>query len=132
MKKTVILAACLLMTPYLASAATETAAPAKPTVTAADPSNTGINKRDRDDKNLTPMDQKNNPADLKITQDIRQALMKGEFSMDAKNIKVITVNGVVTLRGPVKTAAEVKSIGVLAKAVPGIKSLSNQLQVKKS
>jgi len=132
MKKPVILAAFLLLTPYVATAATETAAPAKATGSAADPANTGINKRDRDDKTLTPMDQKNNPGDLKITQEIRQALMKGEFSLDAKNIKVITINGAVTLRGPVKTAAEVKSIGVLAKAVPGIKSISNQLQVKKS
>jgi osmotically-inducible protein OsmY len=95
-----------------------------------DASNTGINKRDRDDKTLTPMDQKNNPSDLKITQEIRQALMKDEYSMDAKNIKVITRNGTVTLRGPVKTAAELEKISVLVKAMSGIKGIDNQLQVK--
>ena len=130
MKKKMILAACLILTPYLALAASEPATTEKPMVQAGDANNTGINKRDRDDKTLTPMDQKNNQSDLNITQEIRQALMKGDFSMDAKNIKVITRNGTVTLRGPVKTAAEVDKINVLAKAVPGIKSIDNQLQVK--
>ncbi|MDP3163848.1 MAG: BON domain-containing protein [Hydrogenophaga sp.] len=125
-----ILAACLILTPYLAIAETEPATTGKPLVPDGDASNTGINKRDRDDKTLTPMDQMNNPSDLKITQEIRQALMKGEFSMAAKNIKVITRNGTVTLRGPVKTAAEREQISVLVKAMPGIKSIDNQLQVK--
>ena len=130
MKKQMILVASLILTPYLAIAATEPAATAKPLVHDADASNTGINKRDRDDKTLTPMDQMNNQSDLKITQEIRQGLMKDEFSMDAKNIKVITRNGTVTLRGPVKTAAERERISLLVKAVPDIKSIDNQLQVK--
>jgi len=130
MNKQMILATCLILTPHLANAANEPAATEKPMVHDGDASNTGINKRDRDDNTLTPMDQMNNPSDLKITQEIRQALMKGEFSMDAKNIKVITRNGTVTLRGPVKTAAEVEKISVLVKAMPGIKSIDNQLQVK--
>lgn len=130
MKKHLILAASLILTPYLAIAATEPAANEKPMVRNGDASNTSINKRDRDDKTLTPMDQMNNQSDLDITQEIRQALMKGEFSMDAKNIKVITRNGTVTLRGPVKTAAELEKIGLLVKAMPGIKSMNNQLQVK--
>lgn len=135
MKKTMILAGCLIFTPYLANAATEpaTSKPAtadKPMMRDGDASNTGINKRDRDDKTLTPMDQMNNQSDLKITQEIRQALMKGEFSMDAQNIKVITRNGTVTLRGPVKTSAELEKINALVKAMPDIKSIDNQLQVK--
>jgi osmotically-inducible protein OsmY len=130
MKKQIILAACLVLTPCLAIAATEPAATEKPTVHDGDASNTGINKRDRDDKTLTPMDQMNNESDLKITQEIRQALMKGEFSMDAKNIKVITRNGTVTLRGPVETAAELEEVSALVKSMPGIKSIDNQLEVK--
>lgn len=130
MKKQLILAAGLILTPYLATAATEPEATGQPTVRDGDPSNTGVNQRDRDDKTLTPMDQMNNEADLKINQEIRQALMEGEFSMDAKNIKVITRNGVVTLRGPVENAAELEQISALVKAVPGIKSIDNQLQVK--
>lgn len=50
--------------------------------------------------------------------------------MDAKNITVITRNGKVTLRGPVKTAAELAKINVMVKGIPGIKSIDNQLQVK--
>lgn len=130
MRKQMILAACLILTPYLASAASEPVATEKSAVHDANASNTGINKRDRDHQTLTPMDQKNNASDLKITQEIRQALMKGDFSTDAKNIKVITRNGVVTLRGPVKTAAELENISVLVKPMPGIKSIDNQLQVK--
>ena len=130
MKKQMILAGCLVLTPYLAIAGTEPALTKNPMVYDADASNTRINKRDRDDKTLTPMDQMNNSSDLKITQEIRQALMKDGYSMDAKNIKVITRNGVVTLRGPVKTAAELEKISVLVKTMPGIKSINNQLQVE--
>ena len=130
MKKHMILAASLILAPYLASAETDPADAERTVVQEQDPSNTGINKRDRDDKTLTPMDQMNNESDLKITQEIRQALMNDEFSMDAKNIKVITRNGMVTLRGPVKTAAELERISVLVKSMSGIKSIDNQLQVK--
>lgn len=130
MKKHMILAACLILPPYLASAATDPAVTEKPMVRDRDASNTGINKRDRDDKTMTPMDQMNIQSDLKITQEIRQALMKGEFSIDAQNIKVITRNGTVTLRGPVKTGAELEKINALVKAMPGIKSIDNQLQLK--
>jgi len=130
MKKHMILAACLILTPYLAIAATEPAATEQPMVHDEDASNTGINKRDRDGKTLTPMDQSNNESDLKVTEEIREALMKDdEFSMDAKNIKVITRNGMVTLRGPVETATELDKISTLVKAMPGIKSIDNQLQV---
>lgn len=130
MKKCLILAACLMCTPYLAIAANEPSTTAKPMVQDIDVNNTGINKRDRDDHALTPMDQLNNKSDLKITQDIRQAIMKDEFSMDAENIKIITRNGMVTLRGPVKTMAELAKISAMVKAMPGIKSIDNQLQVK--
>jgi osmotically-inducible protein OsmY len=130
MKKPWILAACLTLAPYLAIAATATVASDKPTVQDANASNTAINERDRDGKTLTPMDQMNNASDLKVTQQIRQGLMKGEFSMDAKNIKVITRNGKVTLRGPVATTAELEKISVLVKPMAGVKSIDNQLQVK--
>lgn len=129
MKKKLILATCLILASHLAIAETEPAATDHPMVHDGDASNTGINKRDRDDKTLTPMDQLNNESDLKLTQDIRQALMDDEFSMDAKNIKVISRNGAVTLRGPVKTAAEVEKINALVSAMPGINSIDNQLQV---
>ena len=99
----------------------------------AEPDNTAINERDRSGETKTSGDQANSSADLKTTQAIRQALMKDEeLSMTAKNIKVITANGHVTLRGPVKTAQEKAKIDQLAKSAAGGAKIDNQLDVKGS
>ena len=94
--------------------------------------NSRKNVRDRDDATLTPGDQGNTPADLEITQKIRKALVidASGYSMTAKNIKIITVNGKVTLRGPVKTDAEKAGIVTLAKSVAGDANVDDQLEVK--
>jgi osmotically-inducible protein OsmY len=95
--------------------------------------NTAKNERDRSGETQTSGDQSNSPADLKITQAIRQALMKdSELSTTAKNIKVITTNGHVTLRGPVKTAQEKAKIDQLAKSAAGGAHIDDQLDVKGS
>jgi hyperosmotically inducible protein len=97
------------------------------------PDNTATNERDRSGETKTSGDQSNSSADLKTTQAIRQALMKDdELSMTAKNIKVITANGHVTLRGPVKTAQEKAKIAQLAKSAAGGAQVDNQLDVKGS
>jgi hyperosmotically inducible periplasmic protein len=97
------------------------------------PDNTAINERDRSSETKTSGDQSNSSADLKTTQAIRQALMKdGELSTTAKNIKVITANNHVTLRGPVKTAQEKSKIDQLAKSAAGGAQVDNQLDVKGS
>ena len=94
------------------------------------PDNTKINKRDADSAALTPLDQGNNESDLKVTQQIRQAVMAdGSLSFTAKNVKIITQNGKVTLRGPVKTAAERTSIEGAARKVAGAGMVDNQLEV---
>lgn len=94
------------------------------------PDNTGINKRDRSGETQTSGDQSNDSADLKTTQAIRQALMKdGELSTTAKNVKVITNNGRVTLRGPVRTAQEKAKIDQLAKSAAGNAQVDNQLDI---
>jgi hyperosmotically inducible protein len=99
----------------------------------AKPDNTATNERDRSGETQTSGDQSNSPADLKITQAIRQALMKdSELSTTAKNIKVITANGHVTLRGPVKTAQEKAKIDQLAKSAAGGAQIDNQLDIKGS
>src|ERR1700730_6454085 len=97
------------------------------------PDNTATNERDRSGETKTSGDQSNSSADLKITQAIRQALMKdGGLSMTAKNIKIITASGQVTLRGPVKTAEEKARIDQLAKSAAGGAKIDNQLEVKGS
>ena len=99
----------------------------------AKPDNTAINERDRSGETKTSGDQSNSSADLNITQAIRQALMKdAELSATAKNIKVITANGQVTLRGPVKTAHEKAKIDQLARSAAGGAHIDDQLDVKGS
>ena len=99
--------------------------------TKADADNTKKNERDRSGETKTPGDQSNAPEDLKTTQAIRQALMKDEaLSMTAKNIKIITSGGHVTLRGPVKSAEEKTKIDKLAKSAAGHAKVENQLEVK--
>jgi hyperosmotically inducible protein len=97
------------------------------------PDDTATNERDRSGETKTSGDQSNSSADLKTTQAIRQALMKdGELSTTAKNIKVITANGHVTLRGPVKTAQEKAKIDQLVKSAAGGAQIYNQLDLKGS
>ena len=99
----------------------------------AEPDNTATNERDRSGETQTSGDQSNSSADLKITQDIRQALMKdSELSTTAKNIKIITDNGQVTLRGPVKNAQEKAKIDQLARSAAGGAKIDDQLDVKGS
>jgi len=97
------------------------------------PDNTAINERDRSRETQTSGDQSNSSADLKTTQAIRQALMKdSELSTTAKNIKIITNNGQVTLRGPVKNAQEKAKIDQLARSAAGGTKIDDRLDVKGS
>ena len=96
-----------------------------------EPDNTGKNIRDRSGETLTPGDQGTTKEDIEITRQIRKALMdKSELSTTAKNVKVITTSGKVTLRGPVNSAEEQQAIGAIAQGVPGVTSVDNQLEVK--
>ena len=96
-----------------------------------DVDNSGINQRDRDTNNLTPGDQGSTQADIDLTQKIRKALvMDTAYSMTAKNIKIITVNGHVTLRGPVNSDSEKSGIESLAKNIAGDGNVDDQLEVK--
>jgi osmotically-inducible protein OsmY len=97
------------------------------------PDNTATNARDRSGETLTSGDQSNTSADLKITQAVRQAIMKDSaLSATAKNIKIITTNGQVTLRGPVNTAQEKTKIDQLARSAAGSAQINDQLDVKGS
>lgn len=93
------------------------------------PDNTGRNVRDRDDMTLTSEDQSEKPADRELTQKIRQAVVEDDaLSTSAHNIKIITVDGVVTLRGPVKSAQERNAIGAKAVKIAGVGKVKNQLE----
>jgi len=94
-----------------------------------DRTNTGVNVRDRDNTAKTPLDQNENKADIAITADIRKQVVATEMSVNAQNVKIITQDGKVTLRGPVKTATEKTRIEEIARAVAGEKNVDNQLEV---
>ena len=92
--------------------------------------NSGNNVRYRQDTAVTATDQSNSKADLNITQAIRKAVMADKkLSTNAHNVKIITANGVVTLRGPVKSAKEKKNIGAKAARVAGVTRVDNQLEI---
>ena len=93
--------------------------------------NTATNERDRSGETKTSGDQSNSSTDLKVTQAIRRALMKDrELSTMAKNIKVVTANGQVTLRGPVKTVQEKAKVDQIARSAAGGAQIDDQLDVK--
>jgi hyperosmotically inducible protein len=93
--------------------------------------NTAVNERDRTGDTLTPGDQSNAPEDIKITQAIRQALVKDDsLSTNAKNVKIITIHGQVTLRGTVNSQEEKATIAKLATAAATDAKIDNQLEIK--
>jgi hyperosmotically inducible periplasmic protein len=123
MKRTLLALACLSAVSLAAIAADDK----------TKPDNAATNERDRSGETKTSDDQSNSSADLKITQAIRRALMKdSELSTTAKNIKIITDNGQVTLRGPVNNAQEKAKIGQLARSAAGGAKVDDQLDVKGS
>ena len=95
--------------------------------------NTKKNQRDRSGETKTSGDQSNSSEDVKITAAIRRAVLRDHsLSMTAKNVKIITANGMVTLRGPVKSDAEKAKIVELAQSAAGNAKIDNQLEVKAS
>lgn len=99
------------------------------TPSTAQPDNTAKNQRDRDGTSTTPIDQGENEADRKITAEIRKAVIAHEgMSINGQNCKIITRNGVVTLRGPVASDAEKAAIEAKARAVAGVTQVVNELE----
>ncbi len=94
------------------------------------PDNTKTNKRDRAKDQSTADQQKENSTDRQLSQKIRSALMRDKaLSTDAHNVKIITQNGQVTLKGPVRTQEEKDRIEEKAVSVAGQGHVSNQLDV---
>jgi osmotically-inducible protein OsmY len=92
--------------------------------------NSAINQRDRGHETVTPIDQSNKPSDLKMTQEIRRAIVKDDsLSTAAKNIKIITIDGAVTLRGPVKTDQEKAEIASKVAQIAGGSTIHNEIEV---
>jgi hyperosmotically inducible periplasmic protein len=78
----------------------------------------------------TSFDQNENQTDIDITANIRKRVVDTEMSVNAQNVKIITQDGKVTLRGPVKSADEKTQIEKLAQEVAGTENVDNQLEVQ--
>ena len=96
------------------------------------PDNTKVNQRDRSAAEATADQQKSNAADMKMTKAIRRSIMADKsLSTYAHNIKIISQNGVVTLKGPVKSDAEKMTVVAKAVAVTGsADNVTDQVSVK--
>ena len=93
--------------------------------------NTKVNQRDQNPNEPTADQQKDNRSDRDITQQIRQAIMKDKtLSTYAHNVKVITENGQVTLKGPVRSDEEKQVIEAKAAEVAGGNKVTSELNVK--
>lgn len=96
------------------------------------PDNTKINKRDRNAGEATADKQKMNATDRALTAKIRRSVMADKtLSTYAHNVKIISQDGTVTLKGPVHSDAEVKTIVDKATSVIGdANKVVNQMSVK--
>ena len=96
----------------------------------APPDNTKVNERDRNQAEPTADQQKENSSDRQLTQKIRRAVVEDKsLSTSAHNVKIISQNGTVTLKGPVKSEEEKKTIETKATQIAGQGNVKNELEV---
>jgi osmotically-inducible protein OsmY len=97
------------------------------------PDNTKTNQRDRAQNSPTAGQQKENRSDLDITRDIRRSVTKDKaLSTYAHNIKIITQNGNVTLKGPVRSEDEKAAVEAKATEVAGAGHVKSEIEVAPS
>ena len=95
------------------------------------PDNTKTNDRDRNPGQTTADQQKENRSDRDITRDIRRLIMQDKsLSTYAHNVKIISQNGVVTLKGPVRSEEEKSAIEAKAAEIAGKDNVTSQLEIK--
>jgi hypothetical protein len=93
--------------------------------------NTAINARDRAADAVTPLQQGQSQADVSTTAEIRRRIMADNLSLNAQNVKIVTRNGRVTLRGPVASDVEKSRIAQFAADAVGPTNVLNQLDVNR-
>jgi len=95
----------------------------------AKPDNTKVNKRDRAAGAMTADQQGNSKTDRELARKIRRALVEDKtLSSYAHNVKVIAKDGAVTLKGPVRSEEEKKTVETKA-AQAGASTIDNQMEV---
>lgn len=96
-----------------------------------DRDNTGVNQRDAENPSATPLDQSNDSTEIDQVAEIRQAVMAIEdLSTNGQNVKIITGEGRVTLRGPVNSQTEKDAIEQAAKRIAGEANVVSELEIE--
>lgn len=96
------------------------------------PDNTKTNaaKMNSTEKTSTADGQNNNASDVSLTQQIRKSVMADKsLSTYAHNVKIVTVDGAVTLNGVVRDSREKQLIGRKAEEVAGNHKVTNDLKI---
>lgn len=94
------------------------------------PDNSKTNQADRDKSSATADQQKMNPADRELTRKIRSAITDDKsLSTYAHNVKIISRDGKVTLKGPVRSDDEKAAVLNKATEIAGQENVIDQLQV---
>ena len=94
------------------------------------PDNTKVNTRDRAKGAVTADQQKENAGDRELTQKIRKSLMADKsLSTYAHNVKVVAQGGQVTLKGPVRTEDEKRTVEAKALEVAGAGHVVNEISI---
>jgi hypothetical protein len=97
---------------------------------AAAPDNTKVNKRDRHGAGITADSQKIDKADQDLSRNIRKAIVKDKsLSTYAHNVKIVSIDGAVTLKGPVRSDQEKQAIETKASAIAGAGKVTSELTV---
>lgn len=85
----------------------------------------------RDASAPTPLDQESRSTDTSTTARVLRAIITAQgLSVNARNIRVITLNGRLTLSGVVDSANEKLRLGEIANSVVRTENVDNQLEVK--
>jgi len=93
--------------------------------------NTKTNQRDRSASEPTADQAKNNTSDRETMQKIRQSLMDDKsLSTYAHNVKIIAQNGKVTLKGPVRSEDEKRTVEQKATEVAGTGNVTDEITIK--
>jgi hyperosmotically inducible periplasmic protein len=94
------------------------------------PDNTKVNAQPENHEMKTSQSQGNSEADINLTKTIRQNVVKQDkLSTNAKNVKIITMDGAVYLKGPVENQNEKKMIEDIARKAAGKKPVTSELTV---
>src|SRR5579862_792530 len=116
---------------YIGSAALLGALCGVPAFPQTSPDNTAVNKQDRASSAPTADQAKNNRSDRELMREIRKSIVSDKsLSSYAHNIKVIAEHGKVTLKGPVRSDDESKTVEAKATEVAGAGNVTNQISVK--